>query len=126
MSRRAIAVLATASAFAVAGCGDDDSSSSSASGGGDGVQQLAAGDVIGMKSLRFKPEKVQVAVGQKVTWRNDEVVPHNVVANSGADFKSEVFGKDKTYSFTPKSAGTIKYECTLHPGMVGELDVVAR
>ena len=124
MSPRPLAALITASVLALAaGCGGDDSSSS---GGGDGGGTLKDGDVIGMKSLRFQPDKVQVAVGQKVTWRNDETVPHNVVAEEGADFKSEVFGMDKTYSFTPTEAGTIKYECTLHPGMVGELDVVAR
>ena len=37
-----------------------------------------------MQSLRFKPDHVQVAVGQKVTWRNDESIGHDVKADSGA------------------------------------------
>jgi plastocyanin len=124
MPRRPLAVLATAAVLAVAaaGCGGSESSSSST---GPAVA-LKPGEPIGMKSLRFHPDRVKVAVGQQVTWRNDEGVPHNVVADSGADFESESFGKDKTFSWTPAKAGAVKYECTLHPGMTGELDVVAR
>src|SRR5260370_20191031 len=111
---RLLSLLALSASLALlaAGCGSD-------SGGGGTAQALKAGDVIGMKSLHFKPDHVQVPVGQKITWKNDESVGHDVKADSGADFSSETFGKDKTYSFTPTKAGTIKYECTLHPGMDG-------
>jgi plastocyanin len=104
-----------------AGCGGGDSGSS----GGDGPAVLAPGDTIGMKNLRFHPDRVQVPVGQEVTWVDEESIPHDVVAQSGADFRSEVFGKGKSYSWTPTEAGTVKYECTLHPGMDGEISVVA-
>lgn len=102
----------------LAGCGS--------SGGGGKAEALAPGAPIEMKSLRFKPDHVQVAVGQKVTWHNDESVPHDVKADSGASFSSETFGKDKAYSWTPDAAGTVTYECTLHPGMEGTIDVVAK
>jgi plastocyanin len=111
-------VLTSTLALAAAGCGGDD--------GGGKAEVLAPNDVIGMQSLRFKPEHVQVAVGQKVTWRNDESVGHDVKADSGAQFESETFNKDKTFSWTPTAAGTVKYECTLHPGMDGTIDVVAK
>jgi plastocyanin len=127
MSRRRLSTLALTAltallAAAAAGCGGggDDASS-----GGAATATLASGDVISMKGLRFHPDHAQVKVGQKVTWRDDESVPHDVVADSGAEFKSSVFGKNKTYSFTPTAAGTIAYECTLHPGMKGTLEVVA-
>jgi plastocyanin len=116
--RLALAALAVAvAALVAAGCGSDD---------GGSAKPLGASDTIGMKSLHFKPDHVQVRVGQKVTWKNDESVPHDVKADSGASFASQTFGKDGTYSFTPTKAGTIKYECTLHPGMDGTLDVVAK
>lgn len=101
-----------------AGCGGDD--------GGGPAAVLKPGDVVGMQSLRFKPDHVQVTVGQPVTWRNDEGVGHDVKADSGASFASETFNKDKTYTWTPTKAGTVKYECTLHPGMDGTIDVVAK
>jgi plastocyanin len=119
MRTRLLPVLAVVSLLgAAAGCGSDS--------GGGSAQALKAGDVIGMKSLHFKPDHVQVPVGQEITWKNDESVGHDVKADSGADFSSKTFGKDKTYSFTPTKAGTIKYECTLHPGMDGTIDVVAK
>jgi len=112
-------VLMSAIALPAAGCGGDG-------GGGGDAQALSASDVIGMKSLHFKPGHVQVPVGQKITWRNDESVPHDVKADSGASFSSKSFGKDGTFSWTPDKAGTVKYECTLHPGMDGTIDVVAK
>lgn len=117
--RPLLALFAITTAFAVAGCGGDD-------GGGGSATVLKAGDVVSMQNLRFKPDHVQVAVGQKVTWRNDENIGHDVKADSGARFSSKTFDKDGTYSFTPTTAGTIKYECTLHPGMDGTIDVVAK
>ena len=110
-----LAALTSAIALLAAGCGGDS--------GGGSATALKAGDVIGMKGLRFKPGHVQVPVGQKVTWRNDESVGHDVKADSGASFSSETFGKDKSYSWTPDKAGTVKYECTLHPGMRGTIVV---
>jgi len=76
-----------------------------------------------MKGLRFHPGSTTVHVGQKVTWTNDDTVDHNVTATKGAKFMSQAFGGGKTYSFTPRKAGTISYVCTLHPGMVAKLIV---
>jgi plastocyanin len=112
-----IAAAGSAAILALAGCGGDD---------GGTATVLKPGDVVGMQNLRFKPDHVQVAVGQKITWRNDENIGHDVKADSGARFASDTFNKDGTYSFTPTEAGTIKYECTLHPGMDGTIDVVAK
>jgi plastocyanin len=112
-------MTSTLALLAAAGCGG-------AGGGGGDATALKPTDVIGMKSLRFKPEHVQVPVGQKVTWRNQEGVPHDVKADSGASFSSKTFGKDGTFSWTPDTAGTVTYECTLHPGMEGTIDVVAK
>jgi plastocyanin len=113
-------LAAAALATGAAGCGGDDSS------GGGQATVLKPSDVVSMQNLRFKPDHVQVAVGQKVTWRNDENIGHDVKADSGASFASKTFNKDGSYSFTPSKAGTIKYECTLHPGMDGTIDVVAK
>ena len=108
-------VLATAG-----GCG-------SGSGSGSGTATvLKPGEPIGMKSLKFQPAHVQVPVGQAITWHNDESIPHDVKADSGADFASKTFGKDGMFTWTPPKAGTVKYECTLHPGMDGTIDVVAK
>ncbi len=78
---------------------------------------------ISMKNIAFNPKEVTVKAGTKITWKMDEPVPHNVVADSGADFKSEILNEGETFEYTPEKPGTIEYECTLHPGMVGTITV---
>ena len=46
-----------------------------------------------------------------------------MTAKSGAKFMSKAFGGGGSYSYTPRAAGTIRYVCTLHPGMDGVLVV---
>src|SRR3954451_12324380 len=106
----AIAVVA----LAIAGCGG---------GGGSSSKGGSPPGAVSMKGLRFHPDQTTVRVGQKVTWTNDDNVDHNVTSAGGAKFMSQAFGHGKTYSFTPRKAGTIKYVCTLHPGMNGRLTV---
>lgn len=84
----------------------------------------AGGEVlVGMEGLEFQPTEIRVAVGQTIVWRNDESIPHNVVAREGADFASETFGEGGTFEYRPTEAGTIEYVCTLHPGMDGTVVV---
>src|SRR3954453_8729536 len=115
MPRPALPLVAIAIAIAVAGCGSSGSSKPTAVPNG----------AIEMKNIAFSPKNATVKVGQKVTWTNHDAVQHNVVADSGASFKSSDFGQNGTFSFTPTKAGTIKYECTLHPGMTAVLTVTS-
>jgi plastocyanin len=122
--------------LALAGCGGDDDGDSGqapsetqtrtqtpapASGDDGGT---ASGEVeIKMRDIQFAPKTATVKVGQQVTWVNEDSVPHNAIADSGASFKSDDFGQGGRFTFTPTKAGTISYECTLHPGMTGTLQV---
>ena len=121
MLKRHIALAAVALA-AVAGCGSS-SSSSDKNAETTATQPAAAPGAVSMKSLAFQPSKTTVAVGQKVTWTNDDNVDHNVTATRGAKFMSQAFPPGKTYSYTPRKPGTIAYVCTLHPGMKATLVV---
>ena len=127
--RRILLALCAVVALAAAGCGGSNSSStSSGSSSGASTSTPAAsssggGVAIKMQNIAFDPKAVTVKVGQKITWTNDDSTDHNVTANSGADFKSDNFGKGGTFSFTPTKAGTIKYVCTIHPGMTATLTV---
>jgi plastocyanin len=109
--RTSVLIALAVVALVAGGCGGGSSKSSSSPG------------AVSMKGLRFHPANVTVKVGQKVTWTNDDNVDHNVTATGGAKFMSQAFGNGKTYSFTPRRAGVIKYVCTLHPGMLGKLVV---
>jgi plastocyanin len=114
---RLITLLAACLAFAIAGCGGGgDNGGSSSSSGGKPV-------TIDMKDIKFAPKDATVKVGQTVKWVNQDTVDHDVVAKSGADFKSELFGNGKSFEWKADKAGTVNYVCTVHPGMVGTLNV---
>ena len=124
---RILLALCAVVALAAAGCGSSNSSSTS-SGASSGASTAAAsssggGVTIKMQNIAFDPKAVTVKVGQKVTWTNEDTVDHNVTSQSGETIKSDNFGKGGTFSFTPKKAGTIKYVCTIHPGMTATLTV---
>jgi plastocyanin len=117
--RAALLVLLAALLLAACGGGDDSGSASSHACPSDAV-------VIKMANIKFDPEKATAGVGETVCWENDDTVDHDAVANSGADFKSPLFGKGKTFSTKIDSPGTVQYECTVHPGMTGEITVEKR
>jgi len=124
---RILLALCAVVALAAAGCGSSTSgstSSGSSSSASTGAASSSGGGVaIKMQNIAFDPKAVTVKVGQKVTWTNDDSVDHNVTSQSGETIKSDNFGKGATFSFTPKKAGTIKYVCTIHPGMTATLTV---
>jgi len=76
-----------------------------------------------MKNIQFAPKSVTAKVGQTVKWTNDDSVDHNVTATSGETFKSSNFGQGANYSHKLTKAGTVKYVCTIHPGMEGTIVV---
>ena len=122
--RRIVLLLCAAGALAAAGCGSSNNSSSTSTPAASSSSSSSSGGVaIKMQNIAFDPKAVTVKVGQKVTWTNDDSVDHNVTSQSGETIKSQNFGKGATFSFTPTKAGTIKYVCTIHPGMDATLTV---
>ena len=128
----------------VAGCGgdDDDNGGDSGSaatattekpaettaGGGSGGAEAGANAKVSMKDIAFNPSNITVAKGGSVTWTNDDSVGHDVTKESGPgpDFKSgDPGGVAPGSDFTQKfdTAGSIKYVCTVHPGMEGTVTV---
>jgi plastocyanin len=118
----------------VAGCGSSSSSSSNSSSNSTPAAAPATSTpaaapaggatvAVSMKNIQFAPKSVTAKVGQTVKWTNDDSVDHNVTATSGETFKSSTFGQGATYSHKLTKAGTIKYVCTIHPGMEGTIVV---
>ena len=136
-----IALAGVLLALVVVACGDDKASNSGRNAGADGTtvttnptpevqtstqsEGQESNDIVsvGMKDIKFVPEKIRVKVGQKIVWTNNESIPHNVTATDGADFASDTLQKDDTFDYTPTKAGTIKYVCTIHTGQNGEIEV---
>ena len=117
---RLFGIVALVLALGLAACGGSGSSGGEAASSG----ACPSGALtIHMKDVQFSPRTATAKAGQSVCWVNDDSVDHDAVAESGASFKSALFGKGKTFTTKLDQAGTVKYQCTIHPGMTGEIKV---
>ncbi len=120
MSRR-LAILPVLLALALAACGGDDEG---AGGGGESASSCPEGAVvIAMRDIKFDPEDATAKVGQEICWPNEDTIEHNAVAESGADFESDLYGQGEMFTTTVEEPGTVEYVCTIHPGMTGTIEV---
>ncbi|HEX2433005.1 MAG TPA: cupredoxin family copper-binding protein [Gaiellaceae bacterium] len=72
----------------------------------------------------FEPGRLQVLVGETVTWHNGDAVTHTVTADDGS-FDSGDLAPDGAFSVTFDRVGTTTYHCAIHHFMTGEVDVFA-
>ena len=81
----------------------------------------AATHVVTMEGIGFVPATVTVKRGDKVVWRNKDLVPHT--ATAPGTFDSRQIGVGKSWTWTAKAPGRHEYVCTYHPGMKGVVTV---
>ena len=70
----------------------------------------------------FSPQELKVKAGTKVTWTNEDDIPHTV-ASTTQGLRSMAMDTDQSFSFTFTTPGTYKYFCGLHPHMTGTIVV---
>jgi amicyanin len=76
-----------------------------------------------ISNFTFEPKELHIKAGTKVTWTNEDDIPHTVV--SPPQIRSQPLDTDQAYSFTFARPGTYKYFCSLHPHMTGLVVVEA-
>jgi plastocyanin len=77
---------------------------------------------IDIKEFMFGPKDLAVAVGTKVTWVNDDEIPHTV-AETHKLFRSGALDTGDSYSWVFNTPGEFEYFCALHPQMIGKIVV---
>lgn len=70
----------------------------------------------------FQPAYVVVPAGGTVTWYNAGAAPHTATSDWGT-FDSGYLAPGGSSSVTFWSPGVFSYLCTIHPGMVGTVEV---
>ena len=83
-----------------------------------------ADDTVKIDNFTFSPATLTVQAGSKVTWVNEDDIPH-VVAASDRTYKSQVLDTDQAFSHTFNEPGSFEYFCSLHPHMKGLIVVVS-
>ncbi|MEA2194692.1 MAG: hypothetical protein QOG42_1126 [Solirubrobacteraceae bacterium] len=70
----------------------------------------------------FGPGQVDVLPGESVVWENVSERRHTVNADDGSFDSGDLLGGD-TFTHRFDAVGAYPYHCTVHAGMVGEVDV---
>jgi plastocyanin len=105
------ASLAMAAATVVlGGCGSDSSSSTAPA-----ADRAVSVDIAG---FAFRPAKVEVDAGTRITWTNRDSAPHTATATMApARFDTGTLKRGARSTRTLARPGTYAYVCELHPFM---------
>lgn len=83
-----------------------------------------ADTTIEIREFSFTPAEVTVTVGSTITWVNRDDTPHLVAdADTPRRMKSPPLDTGESFSFVARTAGVIRYFCSLHPHMQGTVVV---
>jgi plastocyanin len=98
---------------------------SSSTTGGSTVNVSMPNGIGNSQGLNYAPASVTVAKGGKVTWTNNDPVPHTVTSTSvpsgASSFDSGNMNANATYTVTFTVDGTYLYLCSYHPWMHGTI-----
>jgi plastocyanin len=107
-----------------------NSTGTSTSGAATGVSIVSGAS--SLTDTAFKPNPIQVSVGDTVRWTNDDSQPHTVTSgqNGQPDGKFDsspnfnpLIAPGQTFEHKFTEAGQYPYYCALHPNMVGTVSV---
>ncbi len=88
------------------------------------VTDRATGDTvwIDIRGMRFTQDRVEVAQGTTVVWRNRDPLTHTVTREDEQIHSGDI-EPGATWSMTFTTSGRFSYHCTPHPFMRGEVIV---
>jgi plastocyanin len=80
-----------------------------------------------VEGFAFKPDVLEIKVGTKVVWTNNDDAGHTVTSGTPDNrtnlFSQPLDGKGARFEFTFPQAGTIQYFCLRHQRMRGRVIV---
>jgi plastocyanin len=143
---RRLALVLALGALGVAACGGDDEADDGSARESSPPQQPSRAEredrtaVVDMNDqLAFDPKQIEVAAGEKVTWKNVGKVAHTVTADKSKvadpslvsvpagteEWDSGFVGEGESFSRSFEKPGTYRYVCIPHEGagMVGSVVV---
>lgn len=107
--------LLVALALTACGTSDGEGTTTTAAPGGDSPSVVIDG-------FDFDPRSIAINVGDTVTWENAQGVAHTSSSIDG-NWNSGSIATGETFEHTFDSAGTFNYFCSIHPTMLGTVEV---
>ena len=117
MKKTRVMSLAAGVCLLLAACSSDPTATTGS------TTPTAQDGVVQMAEIAFTPASVTVTPGSTVTWINNDSVPHIVSFGDGGPHGSDTIDPGGTFEATFEEAGSYAYVCTLHPEMVGVVEV---
>jgi len=120
-----LAIPVAAGFVALLACGNPN-------GEGNGCQGTGAAHVVDAQdSKTFSPSPLTITKGTAVCWQNTGSIAHTVTATSASPFDSSWVAESVDVQLNPGALytktfgklGNYSYKCSIHIGMIGEVDV---
>ena len=86
---------------------------------------VPGGNKVSINNFAFQPATLSVAVGDSVTWANDDGSPHGLQFKDGSQGKDLMLPKE-SFRRSFDQPGTYDYACSVHPYMSGAIVVRRR
>ena len=133
MKVRVLVLTAIIGMTLLGACSSDDSGSDSAATtagaaaganttSGSGGEATGDGASVVASDLAFNPAELTVAVGETITFTNNDGFAHTFTADNG-EFDSDNVDSGGTFEYTPEAAGEIPFHCKIHSNMTGTITV---
>ena len=110
-------VAASAALAAAAGCGADNRGERAAQ-----ATPAPKQDLVTIEGYEFRPQRLTVQTGARVTWVDKDAANHTVTFDGGPGDLGNVDPNERV-STKFNSPGTYSYVCTYHPNMRGTVVV---
>ena len=82
---------------------------------------------VGVQLFKFRPDRVEIKAGTRVTWTNQDDISHTVTAGMpdkpDPAFDFRLAGKGASAAVAFDHPGVFPYFCARHPAMRGEIHV---
>ena len=91
------------------------------------IPAAAPDTAVTVQLFKFRPERLDVKPGARVTWTNQDEITHTVTAGTPEKpdraFDLKLTGKGATANVEFARPGTYPFFCERHPAMRGEIHV---
>lgn len=88
-----------------------------------GAPDVAAASQVTIATLKYSPDAVEIKTGDTVMWTNNDLTPHTVTSQTGAELNSGSVEPGASWNHKFTQAGTFPYYCTFHTEMKGTITV---
>jgi len=102
------------------GCGSSSPSSPTPAPSGSTISIVMSSS--GLTTNAYSPNPLTVTAGTTVTWMNNDTITHTATGNTGL-FDTGPMAPGAQVSKVFSTVGSFPYHCTIHPGMVGTINV---